>query len=76
LLNNNPKENFIEPDFPFINKPILNGQLVPGETHEILYYVDKNNPLGEPPQNPSDDPQYIMWEEGLKRWLNQNISPE
>lgn len=76
LLSTNPKEDFTEPDLVVINKPILNGELVPGENHEILYYVDKNNPLGDPPQNPADDLQYIMWERGLENWLAQNTSVE
>jgi len=30
--------------------------------HCILYYVDKDNPLGPPPQNPAADPQFNNWE--------------
>jgi len=76
LLDTNPEENFVKPDLTQINKPILNGQTIPGENHEILYYIDKNNPLGDSPQNPADDPQYIMWEKGVENWLNQHISSE
>lgn len=36
--------------------------------HSILHYIDKNNPLGPPPVNPSLDPQYQNWEEAIARW--------
>jgi membrane peptidoglycan carboxypeptidase len=42
--------------------------------HEILNWVDKNNPAGPAPANPSDDPQYNHWEYPVKVWLQtQNI---
>ncbi len=37
--------------------------------YPILYYVDKNNPLGPAPENPEADPQYAAWEKGIKDWL-------
>jgi len=40
--------------------------------YPILYYVDKNNPLGPEPKNPSLDPQYNYWLEGIKKWLASN----
>lgn len=36
--------------------------------HSILYWVDKNNPLGPPPSNPSDDPQFERWEAPVRAW--------
>jgi len=69
LLTTNPKENFTKPDFTLPEKPVLNGYIPPEDTHDILYYVDKNNPLGDPPQDPATDPQYIMWETGVENWL-------
>lgn len=50
-----------------------------GPTHTILHYVNRDNPRGAAPDNPSLDPQYENWEEGLKNWLvnspdNQNNS--
>lgn len=41
------------------------------QIHEILYWVDKNNPLGPIPNNPQQDQAYIMWEEPVGRWLAQ-----
>lgn len=41
------------------------------EIHDILYYVKKDDPCGDYPQNPSDDPQYKNWEKGVKEWLKK-----
>ncbi len=40
--------------------------------HNILYWVDKNNPTGNPPQNPENDPQFKNWEYGIRNWLSRN----
>ncbi|MEK7580627.1 MAG: PBP1A family penicillin-binding protein [Patescibacteria group bacterium] len=40
--------------------------------HEILYYLDKDNPLGQPPEHPENDPQFNRWEEGVKKWMSKN----
>jgi len=45
--------------------------------YPILYYVDKDDPLGPMPENPSLDPQYKRWQEGIKNWLKtQQGSPD
>lgn len=36
--------------------------------HDILYYVNKDDPRGPQPANPADDPQYEIWEQGLQDW--------
>lgn len=69
LLTTHPVENFTKPD-PIENKnPILLGQL-PSDNppHSILYYIDRNNPLGPPPQNP--DPMLLFWDDAIKNWLS------
>ncbi|MDD5022389.1 MAG: PBP1A family penicillin-binding protein [Endomicrobiaceae bacterium] len=38
--------------------------------HSILYYVDKNNPLGPVPTNPENDSQFISWEYSVQNWLS------
>src|SRR3989339_1838670 len=38
------------------------------EAHSILYYVDKNNPTGPPPQDPNQDPMFSSWEGAVKGW--------
>ncbi len=48
--------------------------------HNILHYVDRNNPDGPIPSDPTIDPQYERWEEPVKRWAEENgyleIKPE
>ena len=47
------------------------------QIHSILYWVDKNNPQGDQPLNPYDDPQFTLWETPIRQWLKyQNIKEE
>ena len=39
--------------------------------HDILHYVDKNNPQGPVPTDPTKDPMYKNWEEGLQSWITR-----
>ena len=42
--------------------------------HEILYWVDKDDPYGPAPTNPERDPQFKLWEYPLETWLGtQNL---
>jgi membrane peptidoglycan carboxypeptidase len=38
------------------------------EVHDILQYVQKDDPQGDPPSNPAADPQYSRWEEPVQKW--------
>jgi len=40
--------------------------------HCILYYVDKDDPLGDAPDDPAEDPQFEKWEEGVMKWAAEN----
>ncbi len=40
--------------------------------HSILYWVNKNNIMGPPPTNPSNDPQFSHWEVGVQNWWKNN----
>lgn len=78
-INKFPVEYFKNPETDFsnivkeINKPMLNGKL--GKPpHNILYYINKDNPLGEPLKNPYLDPQYYYWEIGVNQWLRKNTA--
>ncbi len=42
------------------------------EIHEILHWLDKNNPQGPPPDDPESDSQFKNWEESLQNWLKNN----
>jgi 1A family penicillin-binding protein len=66
-----PPEEFPKPEIPTREKPILNGQfIINNEIHSILYYIDKNNPLGPAPIDPKIDPQFINWETSVQYWIN------
>lgn len=41
------------------------------QPHNILYYVDKDDPRGPAPENPADDPQYNLWEERVRAWTEE-----
>lgn len=41
-------------------------------THNILYYVDKDNPRGDQPTDPEKDPQYKNWEKAVEKWIDDN----
>lgn len=43
-----------------------------GDYHEILYYVDKNDPLGPAPSDPTRDPYYSIWEAAVKAWIDEH----
>lgn len=42
------------------------------ELHSILYYVNKNNPRGQMPEHPENDPQFEEWEAVVKKWAEAN----
>ncbi len=72
-----PNEQFTPAQYANAQKPMLNGTLI-GQTpqgpaiHDILYWVNKADPLGQQPQDPAQDPQYHHWEYGAQGWLLQN----
>ncbi len=77
-ISKRPVEYFSRPSYAVNNKPMLNGQYINqiGSTlqaHSILFYVDKNDPLGPIPRNPENDPQFSTWEAGALEWCRINI---
>jgi penicillin-binding protein 1C len=76
-LSKYPRTYFGEPDpIPSTVPPMLQGNwYVPDANgnvypHDLLYWTDKNNPLGAPPANPAQDPQFSYWEYGVSAWYN------
>ena len=83
VLNRTPDEKFIPPTTDYSNlKPVLRGywqgndvQNINGQNiltinvHSILYWVDRNNPLGPIPNNPNNDQQFNLWEYPVQQWL-------
>ncbi len=51
--------------------PELVEERIGREAHDILYYVDKDDPTGPPPSNPADDPQFSNWETGVQTWVSK-----
>lgn len=47
---------------------VEDGERVEQEVHSILHWVDKNNPQGPVPNNPTSDPQYWLWETPVRAW--------
>ncbi|KKQ47900.1 MAG: Penicillin-binding protein, 1A family [Candidatus Moranbacteria bacterium GW2011_GWD2_37_9] len=42
------------------------------DAHSILWYVKRDDPQGDFPKNPEDDPQFNRWEKGVKNWYENN----
>ncbi|MCI0542240.1 penicillin-binding protein [bacterium] len=52
-------------------KPVLRGVFTDGNpfnTHEILFWVDKDDPRGPEPSSPTSDPQFANWEAPVQAW--------
>ena len=82
-LANLPLETFTPPDPYYPTKPILKGEYVVNyeingaqfpQIHDILYYVKKDDPNGESPGNPENDPQFANWEIPALAWARANIA--
>jgi hypothetical protein len=63
ITKNSNIEYFTKPQITAISKPMLNGQYINSiggslQIHSILFYIDKNNPLGPIPRNPANDSQF------------------
>ncbi|KKQ52088.1 MAG: hypothetical protein US70_C0011G0040 [Parcubacteria group bacterium GW2011_GWD2_38_11] len=43
-----------------------------GDVHDILFYVNKDDPRGDYPKDPSDDSQYKNWEKGVQDWFKKD----
>lgn len=67
------------PSIPQDIQPILRGIWINTEDgeeftgiHSILHYINKSNPRGPAPLNPAQDPQYLLWETAVQRWVGSN----
>lgn len=82
-LKDIPPATFSKPEPILTKKPVLNGGFdinfqIDGKNypqiHDILFYVDKNNPQGPYPENPQNDSQFENWEVPVLKWARENIS--
>lgn len=46
----------------------LDISMISANIHNILHYVNKNDPQGPYPTNPATDPQYNNWEWAVQKW--------
>jgi 1A family penicillin-binding protein len=73
-LKNLPPEPFLKTDPLVALKPILAGDyLFEHQVHSILYYINKEDPLGPPLLDPTRDPQFLNWEFGVLNWAKDNL---
>ncbi len=67
----NQEDIFHKPNIPKTGKSVLDGNT--RGAHSILYYVNKDNPQKEKPENPRSDPQYENWEMAVRSWAGKNF---
>jgi len=60
-LAGKPLSTFERPVPIVSSNPVLNGKLIEGSLHTILYYLGRR-----------DDPQFPNWETGVQSWLQTN----
>lgn len=76
-LEKYPSEDFepISPDPEYDSlPPVLRGNWNSDPSrgiHDILFWVNKDNPRSGPPANASADPQFPLWEYPVSLWANQ-----
>jgi 1A family penicillin-binding protein len=75
-LARTPAEAFTRGEAAPAAKPALAGIWtmpgVDGRPHEILQWVNTDDPMGPAPSNPAEDPQYRYWEYPVQQWLSSH----
>ncbi len=51
--------------------PELVEEIFFADHHSVLFYIDKDDPLGPIPSNPEKDPQFKLWEERVLDWARK-----
>jgi len=82
-LKEKPMVSFNKPEISIASKPMLHNEYVTNykigdkiypQIHNILYYINKNDPQGHQPLNPENDSQFKNWEESVIKWATENIT--
>jgi len=61
----------------FTPKEFIQEKTFTESIHTILFYVQKDDPRGQEPEHPEQDPQFAQWEKGVREWVKkQNIIEE
>lgn len=58
----------------FTPPELIEERVIPNP-HEILYWINKNDPTGPAPLNPYTDSQFLLWETPAQRWITANGLP-
>ena len=58
----------------FTPSDLIENRVIPNP-HEILYWVNKNDPMGPAPTNPYNDPQFLFWETPAQTWIANHGLP-
>ncbi len=66
-LTNNSNQN-TDPNVPYSSVQ----ETLSGGVHNILYWLDKDDPRGPAPTNPQSDPQFTNWEYAVRTWATAN----
>ncbi len=81
-IKNRPLISFNKPDPITTQKPMFNKEHIVNYTvgsqnypqiHNLLYYIDKSDPLGPRPLQPENDSQFKNWEDPVLQWAQFNI---
>ncbi|MDD5547918.1 MAG: transglycosylase domain-containing protein [Candidatus Pacebacteria bacterium] len=81
-LKTQPLATFNKPDPVMNTKSMLRGDYIVNfkvgdkilpQVHDILFYVNKNDPRGPIPKNPQSDSQFENWEYSTLEWAKNNI---
>ena len=43
-----------------------------GDPHDILFWIDRSDPVGPKPEHPEDDAQYVSWEWAFQQWVKNS----
>jgi len=58
----------------FTPSDLIDERVIPNP-HEILYWVNKDDPSGPTPTNPYSDPQFLLWEVPAQVWIANHGLP-
>lgn len=59
----------------FTPADLIEQRVIPN-AHEILYWVNKKDPMGPAPVNPYNDPQFLLWEIPAQKWVANHGLPQ
>ena len=68
-----PSELFSRPEPIPPSSAFIGGQFLPGgQLHSELFWIDRGDPSGPQPADPTQDPQFNNWEAALFSWASAN----